>query len=123
MRSRTIAIALAGLVLAVPAAAQSRPTAVPDTAAFRSVGQVVTVEGRVAQVKDAAQHGYAYLNFHAPYPRHAFSVWIPDSVAAKFGDLKRWEGKRLRATGLVWLQNNEWPAMTIVDPTKLEGVP
>ena len=123
MRSRSILLALVALVVPLPGAAQIRPAVVPDTAAFRSIGQVVTVEGRVAQVKDAAQHGYAYLNFNADYPGHSFSVWIPDTVAGRFGDLKRWEGKRLRATGLLWLQNNEWPAMTIVDPTQLEGVP
>ena len=123
MRSRSLFVALAGLLLALPAAAQARRPVVFDTASVRAVGTVVTVEGVVAQVKDRAQHGYAYLNFGAEYPRHTFSVWIPDSVAAKFGDLTRWQGKRLRATGLVWLQNNEWPAMTIVDPAMLAGVP
>jgi hypothetical protein len=123
MRSRTILVGLVGMLVAAPAVAQSAPTVIADTAAYKVVGQTVTIEGRVAQVKDRAHHGYAYLNFNKPYPEHSFSVWIPDSVAAKFGDLTRWEGKRLRATGLVWLQNNEWPAMTIVDPTKLEGAP
>jgi len=123
MRSHTIVVALVGLLVARPVVAQAASVIIPDTAAYKVVGQTVTIEGRVAQVKDRAHHGYAYLNFNAPYPGHSFSVWIPDSVAAKFGDLTRWEGKRLRATGLVWLQNNEWPAMTIVDPTKLEGAP
>ncbi len=112
--------ALTALVLvAAPALAAQ---AVPDTAARHAVGRSATVVGLVAQVKDRTHRGYAYLNFGAAYPQHTFSVWIPDSVSAKFGDLQRFQGKRVRATGEVWLQNNEWPAMTITDPKDLEIV-
>ena len=100
-----------------------RAQELPDTAARRAVGATAVVVGTVAEVKDRAQHGYAYLNFSAPYPKHTFSVWIPDSAVHRFGDLQRFTGKRVRASGLVWLQNNEWPAMTIIDPKDLALVP
>jgi hypothetical protein len=93
---------------------------IADSAARRAVGDTAAVVGVVAEVKDGAHHGYAYLNFGASYPQHTFSVWIPDSAMYRFGDLQRLTGKRVRATGLVWLQNNEWPAMTLVDPKDLE---
>ena len=96
---------------------------IPDSAARRAVGGTAVVVGTVVQVKDRAQHGYAYLNFGAAYPEHTFSVWIPDSVVRRFGDLQRFSGRRVRASGLVWLQNNEWPAMTITDPKDLALVP
>jgi hypothetical protein len=107
------------LILAPRLGAQS----VPDSAARRVVGSTTSVVGVVAEVKDRAHHGYAYLNFGGGYPRHTFSVWIPDSAMSRFGDLQRFAGKRVRATGLVWLQNNEWPAMTLVDPKHLELLP
>jgi hypothetical protein len=100
-----------------------RAQELPDSAARRAVGSTAIVVGTVVEVKDRAHHGYAYLNFGAAYPKHTFSVWIPDSMLPRFGDLQRFTGKRVRATGLVWLQNNEWPAMTITDPKDLTAAP
>jgi len=117
---RPLGTTLALLCLLAPGL---RAQAVPDSAARRAVGGTAVVVGTVAEVKDRAQHGYAYLNFGAAYPKHTFSVWIPDSLVSRFGDLQRFSGKRVRATGLVWLQNNEWPAMTITDPKDLMVAP
>jgi len=112
------ALTALALVVAPGLAAQ----ALPDTAARHAVGRSAVVVGVVAQVKDRSHRGYAYLNFGGAYPQHTFSVWIPDSVGTRFGDLQRFVGKRVRASGEVWLQNNEWPAMTITDPKDLEIV-
>ncbi|MEO6067720.1 MAG: hypothetical protein ABJB33_04695 [Gemmatimonadota bacterium] len=97
--------------------------AVSASTAQQAAGQVATVTGQVVQVKDHAHHGFAYLNFGGRYPDHTFSVLIPDSAVAKFGDLSRFEGHRARATGLVWLQDGKWPAMTLTDPAALELLP
>jgi hypothetical protein len=117
---RPLRTTLAFLLFLAPAL---QAQAIPDSAARRAVGGTATVVGTVVQVKDSAQHGYAYLNFGGRYPQHTFSVWIPDSAMSRFGDLQRFRGKRVRATGLVWLQNNEWPAMTLTDPKDLEPAP
>lgn len=79
--------------------------------------------GTVAQVKDRAHHGFAYLNFERPHPVESFAVLIPDSVVARFGDLTRFEGHRARATGTLWLQDGKYPAMTLTDPAALELLP
>ncbi len=81
------------------------------------------MEGTVAQVKDRAHHGFAYLNFGRAHPDESFAVLIPDSVVARFGDLTRFEGHRARATGMLWLQDAKYPAMTLTDPAALELLP
>ncbi|HET7042698.1 MAG TPA: hypothetical protein VFI13_11785 [Gemmatimonadales bacterium] len=112
-----------------PAVGQSAPPAatapreLSDSSARQGVGARVVVTGPVVQVKDHARMGAAYLNFGARFPNHTFSVIIPDSVVARFGYLMRFEGHTVRATGVVWLQDGKWPAMTITDPAALELVP
>jgi hypothetical protein len=101
------------LALAAPAAASSQVPIVPDTSAARHVGQVVTVEGRVANVKVGRHHGTTFLNFRDPYPDHSFSAWIPDSVAGQFPAVERLAGRTVRVTGTVWMQDDKWPAITL----------
>lgn len=128
MRPYSLLLALL-TVASVPAAAQSAPPApttvlqLPDSAARRGVGEVVTVTGLVVQVKSQAHMGFAYLNFGGRYPAHTFSVIIPDTVLARFGDLTRFEGHTARAHGTIFLQNDKWPAMVLTDPADLELVP
>ena len=114
-----IALALA----CAPAARGVARVSVPDGAARGAIGRVASVTGVVAQVKDHAHHGFAYLNFGGPYPGQTFTVLIPDSSVARFGDLTRFEGHRARATGTVWLQDGKTPAMTLADPAALELLP
>ena len=119
-------VLLVCLLGCAPSRPELAPTAVPalaDTAAERGLGKVVAVTGVVAQVKTRAQHGFAYLNFGAPYPGQSFSVLIPDSATARFGDLERLTGRRATATGRVWLQDGRWPAMTLTDPAALVVAP
>lgn len=99
------------------------PRALTDSAARSAIGEYASVTGLVVQVKAHAHMGSAYLNFGGRFPDHTFSVIIPDSALARFGDLARFEGRRARATGLLWLQDGKWPALTLTDPAALELLP
>ena len=99
------------------------PRAVADRDAREAIGSVAVVTGEVAQVKTGAHHGFAYLNFGGRFPAHTFAVLIPDSVISRFGDLTRFEGHRAQVTGLVWLQDEKYPAMTLTDPAAIELLP
>jgi hypothetical protein len=116
-------IGAVALAVAGPASAQS---VIADTAAKRHVGREVTVEGTVARVKPSRHQQTVFLNFGSDYPAHTFSVWVPDSVRSRFGGdstLATLAGKRVRASGTVWLQDGKWPAITVVDPSRLVVVP
>jgi|ERR1041385_812547 hypothetical protein len=118
-------------VVAVPVAAQGAPAAaVPptlphltDSTARQGSGARAVVTGPVVQVKSHTHDGTAYLNFGGRFPAHTFSVIIPDSAVARFGDLTRYEGHRARVTGTIWIQDGKWPAMTVTDPAALELLP
>lgn len=121
-------LVLVALVGALACAASPGPAGVsqvvaPDSAAARYIGRSARIEGTVAQVKDHAHHGFAYLNFGRPHPDESFAVLIPDSLVARFGDLTRFEHRRARATGTLWLQDGRYPAMTLTDPAALELLP
>ena len=119
-----VSLAPAATAQSVPSATTAAPVlTLSDSAARQGVGQAATVTGTVAQVKDHSHDGTAYLNFGGRFPAHTFSVIIPGSAVAHFGDLTRFEGRRLRATGAVWLQDGKWPAMTVTDTAALAIVP
>ncbi len=103
---------------ATPALAQDA-LVVPDTAAARYVGQRVTVEGLVATVKVSAHRHTTYLNFRFPYPDHSFSAWIADTLASRFPAPAELERRRVRVTGVVWMQDGKWPAVTLERPEDL----
>lgn len=92
---------------------------VKDTAAARYVGQRVTVEGLVASVKVSAHRHTTYLNFRLPYPDHSFSAWIADTLASRFPAPAELERRRVRVTGVVWMQDGKWPAVTLERPEDL----
>jgi hypothetical protein len=111
------ALVFAGAVT-TPAFAQT-PLVVPDSAAARYVGQRVTVEGLVATVKVAAHRHTTFLNFRFPYPDHSFSAWIADTLASRFPAPAELERRRVRVTGVVWMQDGKWPAVTLERPEDL----
>lgn len=124
MRLPAFALLLAALGCGVnPSAANVTPVLATDASAVRYIGRRVAVTGFVAQVKDRAHHGFAYLNFGRPHPDETFAVLIPDSAIARFGDLTRFEGHRARATGTLWLQDGKYAAMTLAEPATLELLP
>jgi hypothetical protein len=99
------------------------PIVVADTQAIHHVGEVVTVEGRIANVHVGAHRKTTYLNFRFPYPEHSFSAWIPDSVVGAFPGLAALEGRTVRVTGKVWMQDGKWPAITLLRREDLEARP
>ena len=111
------ALVTAGAVT-TPALAQDA-LVVPDTTAARYVGQRVTVEGLVATVKVSAHRHTTYLNFRFPYPDHSFSAWIADTLASRFPAPAELERRRVRVTGVVWMQDGKWPAVTLERPEDL----
>lgn len=124
MRSLAFVILLAAIGCLSPSSPGGvTPVLVTDSVAARYIGRFARVEGTVAQVKDHARHGFAYLNFGRPHPDESFAVLIPDSLVIRFGDLTRFEGHRARATGTLWLQDGKYPAMTLTDPAALELLP
>ena len=124
MRSLAFLLLTGALACASPSVPGGvMPVLVTDSASARYIGRMARVEGTVAQVKDRAHHGFAYLNFGRPHPDESFSVLIPDSVVARFGDLTRFEGHRARATGTLWLQDGEYPAVTLTHPAALVLLP
>jgi hypothetical protein len=115
---------LAVLLTAAPAAAQDASAViVADTLAAHHVGQVVTVEGRIATVKVSQHRATTYLNFRFPYPDHSFSAWIPDSLAAEFPGVEALAGRTVRVTGEIWMQDGKWPAVTLRRRTDLVELP
>ncbi|HMA41508.1 MAG TPA: hypothetical protein VKP10_15635 [Gemmatimonadales bacterium] len=94
---------------------------IPDTAASRYIGQTVTVEGLVVSVH-TSRAGNAFLNFGAAYPNQVFSVVIFRAAAARFGDLHRWEGKRVRVTGRIQLYQGK-PEIILRDPEAIAVAP
>ena len=127
---RPILFALSGLaLLAAPVAGQAASHTMPvvpqlsDSAAREGNGARVAVTGTVVQAKSHTHDGTGYLNFGGRYPAQTFSVIIPDSAMARFGDLTRFEGHQVRVTGTVWLRDGKSPAMTVTDPSALELLP
>lgn len=106
-----------------PPATGVTPVLATDSTAARYIGKAAVITGTVVQVKARTHMGFAYLNFGARHPDETFSVLIPDSAVARFGDLGRFEGHRARATGTLWLQDGKYPAMTLTDPADLELLP
>ena len=113
----TLALVTA-VAVTTPALAQDA-VVVPDTAVARHVGERVTVEGPVATVKVSAHRHTTYLNFRHPYPDHSFSAWIADTLAGRFPAPAELEGRRVRVTGVVWMQDGKWPAVTLERPEDL----
>lgn len=123
-RPGVASLVVAALAIALPrvAPAQAAPV-VADTLAARHVGEVVTVEGTVARVKVGKHMHTTYLNFGADYPNHTFSAWIPDSAVGAFPGLERLEGRRVRVTGKVFMQDDKWPAVVLTTAGQLEALP
>jgi hypothetical protein len=118
-RSFRLSLAVA-LCCAGPLAAQE---IVPDTLAARRAGDVVTVEGMVHDVHVSSHRKTTFMNFGAAYPHSTFAAWVPGSVGTRIAGVNGLAGRRVRVTGLVWLQDGKLPAITVTDPGQLEPVP
>jgi hypothetical protein len=103
------------LAMAGPVVAQV-PVATPDTAA-QHIGQRVTVEGRVTQVRRPPS-GHLMLNFGPAFPNHVFTVFIHQSDAARFTLPDDLEGRMVRVSGTVSAYEGK-PQIQLRDPAGL----
>jgi hypothetical protein len=92
---------------------------VSDTLAAQHIGELVTVEGTVHDVHVSSRRGMSFMNFGGAFPNISFSAHVPDSVSARFPGLPGLGGKRVRVTGRIWLQDEQFPAITVTDPTQV----
>ncbi len=97
-----------------------RVPVIADSEASRHIGEMVTVEGKVANVRTTSTNT-TYLNFGLPYPRQTFTAVIFRSAARSFPNAHSWEGARLRVTGRIRLYKGE-PEIVLEDPGQVEVV-
>ena len=104
---RDLLRALAALVVAVPALAQtSTPPVIAPNEARNHVGEVVTVEGLAAEVHHAASGKVTFIDMGARYPNNPFAGVIFSGDASKFPNVDNLEGKTIDVTGKVQLYRN-----------------
>jgi DNA/RNA endonuclease YhcR with UshA esterase domain len=100
---KIFSLALLTLVCWAQLACADPMATIPATEAGKHIGEVVTVEDRVASVHHSAK-GNTFLNFGASHPNQVFTGWIPaESPAQKSPMLKETEGKTVKITGRVQL--------------------
>jgi hypothetical protein len=80
---------------------------------------MVTVEGTVNDVHVSSKRATTFMNFGGAFPNITFSAHVPDPVGARIPGLNGLGGRRVRVTGMVWLQDEKWPAITVNDPTQI----
>ena len=120
MDARTVALAVCSLCLLLPARAQAQTVRPEDAAQY--VGQVVTVEGQVAQVSVSRRSNTTFLNFGARYPDHVFTAVIFRSAAGAFPNAAQWEGRRVRVSGRVRMYRGK-PEIVLESPSQLAAAP
>lgn len=64
------------------------------------MGESVAVNGIIANVFQSNK-GNIFLNFGNPYPNQTFYAVIFSKDAAKFGNVKAYEGKTVAVTGTI----------------------
>jgi DNA/RNA endonuclease YhcR with UshA esterase domain len=104
-----------------PLAAQAQRV-VTDAQASQYVGQVVTVEGVVAQVGHSRRSNTTFLDFGARYPNSTFVAVIFASAADRFPNPDQWEGRRVRVTGRVRMYQGK-PEIALDTPSQLVAAP
>ncbi len=108
-------------IAALNTASADQPLTIADTDAAAHVGQVVTVEGQVANVYVSSK-GNCFLEFERAYPNEVFSGVVFSSSAAQFGDLTSYQGKRVQITGRIRLYTGK-PEIILESPDQLRIVP
>jgi DNA/RNA endonuclease YhcR with UshA esterase domain len=73
---------------------------IPDAEASLYAGESVAVKGIIANVFQSNK-GNIFLNFGSPYPNQTLYAVIFGKDAAKFGNVKAYEGKTVIVTGVV----------------------
>ncbi|SRR5712692_5573621 len=112
---------LVGALSVVAGQSRAQQRAIGDTAAASKVGQIVTIEGTVANVT-VLRTGTTFLNFGSAYPNETFTAVVFRSASTRFPNPQQWEGKRVRVTGKVQLYRGK-PEIILNDPSQLAAVP
>jgi len=88
------------LALILTVGSNQGPAPVPASEAGRFVGRRIAVEGLVAGVR-ATSRGPVWLDLEGRHPKEAISIAVPPSLQGHYPDLRKWEGRRIVARGLV----------------------
>jgi DNA/RNA endonuclease YhcR with UshA esterase domain len=107
MRALVLAV---GLALA-PTLALAETIAPSETP--QHVGQSVTVEGIVTEVNSTDRTGVTFLDMGGRYPNNTFTAVILKDDAAKFPDVKKFEGKTVDVTGTIKIYKGKTEVMLI----------
>jgi DNA/RNA endonuclease YhcR with UshA esterase domain len=89
--------------------------AVPDGEAGRHVGQEITVEGRIAQVK-VFRGGAEALDLGGRYPHQTLVIYIPAADVEGMPDYK--EGEKIAVKGTVMLYKGG-PQIVVKSPGQI----
>lgn len=112
--------AILALLLPLVAAAADDPPRVTPAETGKHLGELVTVEGTVDQVRVSGAET-TYLDLGGRYPDHAFSAVVFKSRRAQFPDLESYEGRLVRVTGVVQ-RYFEKPEIVLSEPGQLRRV-
>lgn len=83
------------------------------------VGEIASVVGLVEQVS-SSKKGTQFLNFDGKYPDAPFTAVVFASDAAAVGDVTKYEGKRVTATGKITLYHGT-PEIIVKSPEALKA--
>ena len=101
-RSKFALVAIASVLLATPALAQ---TISPQDAPSH-IGKTVTVRGVVDEVH-TSDRGNVFLNMGGHYPNQAFTGFIRARDAAAFANVQSYQGKTISISGALKLYKDK----------------
>jgi DNA/RNA endonuclease YhcR with UshA esterase domain len=104
----------------VLAAAPARAETIKPSEAVQHVGQSVTVEGVVAEVRHAASGKATFIDIGGRYPDNPFAVVIFADDAGKFPKVDDLAGKTIDVTGTIKLYRKK-PEMILNDAAQLKA--
>src|SRR5437868_4816455 len=81
--------------------------------ASKHVGEVATIVGEVANVRQA-ESGHVLINLDAAYPNEHFTVFVPKETADQLGNAKKLEGHKIAITGKIALYRDR-PEIVVND--------
>lgn len=108
---------LAVVLILMPASAIAGTIAPCDAAAH--VGQVVTVEGPVAEVHHATSGRATFVDMGGRYPNNCFAAVIFSDDESKFPNVDALAGKVVDVTGAIRLYRAK-PEIILNDPAQIK---
>ena len=105
MKYGKIGILIIALFILLYSAVNAQKVYSPEEAKDH-VDEVVTIKGEVSQVT-TTRSGQVYFNMGGKYPQNKFSAVILKSNAAKFDNVKDYEGRIVEVTGKVKIYNSK----------------